>query len=74
VSINRSTSDFLKKRYNFSQIDTISISATASNTGEWLHFCDSYLMDGNFTVVCASISLITRWITVDYVKVGVVAT
>jgi hypothetical protein len=74
ISVDRFVSDFLKKRYNPNQIETTSVSVTASNTADRLRFCNSYIIDGNSTTICSSISLLTRWITVDYIKVGVVAT
>jgi hypothetical protein len=57
ISVDRFVSDFLKKRYNPNQIETTSVSVTASNTADRLRFCNSYIIDGNSTTICSSIIL-----------------
>lgn len=73
ITTHRAIMDFTRRRFNPSQTDTISISATSNQAGDRLRFCNSYLIDGNFTTICASLGLYNRLATIDYFRVGVVA-
>jgi len=72
MTANRAIFDFLHTRVNPNETDTISVSVGSNQSTDKLRFCNSYLVDRNFSTICASVGLATRLAHVEYFKVGMV--
>lgn len=70
ITASKAMQQFINKRVAPAKQDILSAYVTALPNDRLL-FCNAYLIDGNFTQVCASISLVTRVPAVEYYYVGV---